>query len=47
MFWHVKDKAQLLDLLAEAVCEDAFEIDGTASPPSRTPKSSSTVSPRG
>ncbi|MEV4056688.1 TetR/AcrR family transcriptional regulator C-terminal domain-containing protein [Amycolatopsis sp. NPDC049688] len=29
LYWHVKDKAQLLDLLAEAVCEDAFEIDET------------------
>ncbi|MEV6830263.1 TetR/AcrR family transcriptional regulator C-terminal domain-containing protein [Amycolatopsis sp. NPDC051102] len=29
LYWHVKDKAQLLDLLAEAVCEGAFEIDET------------------
>jgi TetR/AcrR family tetracycline transcriptional repressor len=27
LYWHVKDKAQLLDLLAEAICEDAFDID--------------------
>jgi len=29
LYWHVKDKAQLLDLLAEAICEDAFDIDAT------------------
>ncbi|RSD19202.1 TetR family transcriptional regulator [Amycolatopsis eburnea] len=29
LYWHVKDKAQLLDMLAEAICEDAFEIDET------------------
>ncbi|WET78774.1 TetR/AcrR family transcriptional regulator C-terminal domain-containing protein [Amycolatopsis sp. QT-25] len=27
LYWHVKDKAQLLDLVAEAICADAFEID--------------------
>ncbi|MFB9688107.1 TetR/AcrR family transcriptional regulator C-terminal domain-containing protein [Amycolatopsis plumensis] len=30
LYWHVKDKAQLLDLLAEAICEDTFDIDETA-----------------
>ncbi|WP_410636882.1 TetR/AcrR family transcriptional regulator C-terminal domain-containing protein [Amycolatopsis sp. lyj-346] len=30
LYWHVKDKAQLLDLLAEVICEDAFDIDRTA-----------------
>ncbi|KDN16124.1 TetR/AcrR family transcriptional regulator C-terminal domain-containing protein [Amycolatopsis rifamycinica] len=29
LYWHIKDKAQLLDLLAEAVCADAFDIDAT------------------
>ncbi|MFI5584172.1 TetR/AcrR family transcriptional regulator C-terminal domain-containing protein [Amycolatopsis sp. NPDC051758] len=29
LYWHVKDKAQLFDLLAETICEDAFEIDET------------------
>ncbi|GAA4536924.1 TetR/AcrR family transcriptional regulator C-terminal domain-containing protein [Amycolatopsis samaneae] len=29
LYWHVRDKGQLLDLLAEAVCADAFEIDET------------------
>ncbi|MFE0021375.1 TetR/AcrR family transcriptional regulator C-terminal domain-containing protein [Amycolatopsis sp. NPDC059021] len=28
LYWHVQDKGQLLDLLAEAICADAFEIDG-------------------
>ncbi|MEU3769481.1 TetR/AcrR family transcriptional regulator C-terminal domain-containing protein [Amycolatopsis keratiniphila] len=27
LYWHVKDKAELLDLVAEAICADAFEID--------------------
>ncbi|MEU3628803.1 TetR family transcriptional regulator [Amycolatopsis coloradensis] len=29
LYWHVKDKAELLDLVAEAICADAFEIDRT------------------
>ncbi|MFD9895907.1 TetR/AcrR family transcriptional regulator C-terminal domain-containing protein [Amycolatopsis sp. NPDC059027] len=29
LYWHVQDKGQLLDLLAEAICADAFEIDGS------------------
>ncbi|MER6668178.1 TetR family transcriptional regulator [Amycolatopsis japonica] len=29
LYWHVKDKAELLDLIAEAICADAFEIDGS------------------
>lgn len=27
LYWHVKDKAALLDLVAEAICADAFDID--------------------
>ncbi|MHA6626068.1 TetR/AcrR family transcriptional regulator C-terminal domain-containing protein [Pseudonocardia sichuanensis] len=27
LYWHVRNKAALLDLVAEAVCADAFEID--------------------
>lgn len=29
LYWHVKDKAELLDLVAEAICADAFEIDSS------------------
>ncbi len=29
LYWHVKNKAQLLDLVAEALCADAFDIDAT------------------
>jgi TetR/AcrR family transcriptional regulator, tetracycline repressor protein len=29
LYWHVRDKAELLDLVAEAICADAFDIDGT------------------
>ncbi|RSN47764.1 TetR family transcriptional regulator [Amycolatopsis sp. WAC 04197] len=29
LYWHVKDKAELLDLVAEAICAGAFEIDGS------------------
>jgi len=29
LYWHVRDKAALLDLVAEAICADAFEIDDT------------------
>jgi TetR/AcrR family tetracycline transcriptional repressor len=27
LYWHVKSKAELLDLVAEAICADAFDID--------------------
>lgn len=27
LYWHVRDKAALLDLVAEAICADAFAID--------------------
>lgn len=27
LYWHVKNKAELLDLVAEAICADAFDID--------------------
>jgi len=30
LYWHVKNKAALLDLVAEAICADAFDIDATA-----------------
>jgi TetR/AcrR family tetracycline transcriptional repressor len=30
LYWHVKNKAALLDLVAEAICADAFDIDPTA-----------------
>jgi TetR/AcrR family transcriptional regulator, tetracycline repressor protein len=26
LYWHVKNKAELLDLVAEAICADAFDI---------------------
>jgi TetR/AcrR family transcriptional regulator, tetracycline repressor protein len=29
LYWHVRDKAELLDLVAEAICADAFRIDET------------------
>jgi AcrR family transcriptional regulator len=29
LYWHVRDKAELLDLVAEAICADAFDIDAT------------------
>lgn len=29
LYWHVRDKAALLDLVAEAICADAFDIDDT------------------
>ncbi|WP_260479144.1 TetR/AcrR family transcriptional regulator C-terminal domain-containing protein [Kibdelosporangium aridum] len=29
LYWHVKNKAELLDLVAEAICADAFDIDDT------------------
>ncbi|WP_158883211.1 TetR/AcrR family transcriptional regulator C-terminal domain-containing protein [Amycolatopsis anabasis] len=29
LYWHVRDKAELLDLVAEAICADAFDIDTT------------------
>lgn len=29
LYWHVKNKAELLDLVAEAICADAFDIDET------------------
>lgn len=29
LYWHVRNKAELLDLVAEAICADAFDIDGT------------------
>jgi TetR/AcrR family tetracycline transcriptional repressor len=29
LYWHVKNKAELLDLVAEAICADAFDIDAT------------------
>ncbi|MCO1653742.1 TetR/AcrR family transcriptional regulator C-terminal domain-containing protein [Pseudonocardia humida] len=29
LYWHVRDKAALLDLVAEAVCADAFDIDAS------------------
>lgn len=31
LYWHVKNKAALLDLVAEAICADAFDIDPAAS----------------
>lgn len=31
LYWHVKNKAELLDLVAEAICADAFDIDATTS----------------
>ncbi|CAM3427430.1 TetR/AcrR family transcriptional regulator C-terminal domain-containing protein [Kibdelosporangium persicum] len=31
LYWHVKNKAELLDLVAEAICADAFDIDPTMS----------------
>lgn len=30
LYWHVKNKAELLDLVAEAICADAFDIDESA-----------------
>src|SRR4051812_27238527 len=27
LYWHVRDKESLLDLVAEAICADAFTID--------------------
>lgn len=30
LYWHVRDKEELLDLVAEAICADAFEIDEAA-----------------
>jgi TetR/AcrR family transcriptional regulator, tetracycline repressor protein len=30
LYWHVKNKAALLDLVAEAICADAFDIDPAA-----------------
>lgn len=29
LYWHVRNKAELLDLVAEAICADAFRIDET------------------
>jgi len=29
LYWHVTNKAQLLDLVAEAICADAFDVDAT------------------
>lgn len=29
LYWHVQNKAELLDLVAEAICADAFDIDAT------------------
>ncbi|WP_370949948.1 TetR/AcrR family transcriptional regulator C-terminal domain-containing protein [Amycolatopsis sp. cg5] len=29
LYWHVKNKDELLDLVAEAICADAFTIDET------------------
>jgi TetR/AcrR family tetracycline transcriptional repressor len=29
LYWHVRDKGELLDLVAEAICADAFDIDDT------------------
>ena len=29
LYWHVRNKAELLDLVAEAICADAFDIDET------------------
>ncbi|MEJ3657601.1 TetR/AcrR family transcriptional regulator C-terminal domain-containing protein [Actinomycetes bacterium KLBMP 9759] len=29
LYWHVRDKAALLDLVAEAICADAFTVDPT------------------
>lgn len=29
LYWHVANKAELLDLVAEAICADAFVIDGS------------------
>lgn len=29
LYWHVRDKGALLDLVAEAICADAFDIDET------------------
>ncbi|MCP3800291.1 TetR family transcriptional regulator [Allokutzneria sp. A3M-2-11 16] len=31
LYWHVRNKAELLDLVAEAICADAFDIDETQS----------------
>jgi TetR/AcrR family tetracycline transcriptional repressor len=31
LYWHVRGKDELLDLVAEAICADAFTIDETAS----------------
>lgn len=30
LYWHVRDKAELLDLIADEVCADAFDIDPNA-----------------
>lgn len=30
LYWHVKNKAELLDLVAEAICTDAFDIPADA-----------------
>lgn len=30
LYWHVKNKAELLDLVAEAVCAEPFDIDESA-----------------
>jgi TetR/AcrR family tetracycline transcriptional repressor len=29
LYWHVRNKAELLDLVAEAICADTFDIDET------------------
>ncbi|GAA2829402.1 TetR/AcrR family transcriptional regulator C-terminal domain-containing protein [Crossiella cryophila] len=29
LYWHVRDKDELLDLVAEAICAEAFDIDDT------------------
>lgn len=29
LYWHVRDKDELLDLIAEAICADGFDIDAT------------------
>lgn len=30
LYWHVRNKDELLDLVAEAICADAFDIDASA-----------------
>jgi TetR/AcrR family transcriptional regulator, tetracycline repressor protein len=31
LYWHVRNKAELLDLVAEAICAEVFDIDDTLS----------------